>query len=96
MISALNPLTWKYRTGFLSQRLRKLNFRFYMDKLFVKDKSIAGNVCDQIFTDGEFVQIILMKSKSEAGIKLDRINRYIEVSNEIFVGNSPNQTVYNT
>ena len=33
------------------------------------------NTCAQIFTDGEFVQIIPMRYKSEAGTTLDRINQ---------------------
>ena len=51
--SALKPLTRRYRTDFLLQRIRRLNI-FYADTLFEKDKSIAGNTCAHIFTDGEF------------------------------------------
>ena len=36
-----------------------------------------------------------MRSKSEAGTTLDRINRDIVVANEIFMENSPDQTSYN-
>ena len=63
--------------------------------LFAKDKSIVGNTCAQIFTDGGFVQIIPMRSKSEAGTTLDRINRDVGVASEIFMDNAPNQTGYN-
>ena len=52
--SSLNPLTRRYRTYFLPQRLSRLNFRFYMDTLFVKYKFIVGNTCAQIFTDRDF------------------------------------------
>ena len=37
-----------------------------------------------------------MRSKSEAGTKLDRINRDIGVANKIFMDNAPKQTGYNT
>ena len=47
-------------------------------------------------TDGELIQIIYMRSKSEAGTKLDRINRDIGVANKIFMDNAPKQTGYNT
>ena len=40
---------------------------FYTDTLFAKDKSIVGDTFAQIFTNGEFVKIITMISKSEAG-----------------------------
>ena len=64
--------------------------------LFAKDKSIVVNKCAQIFTNGEFVQIITMRYKSEACTTLDRINRDAGVANEIFMENSPKQTGYNT
>ena len=34
LISALKPVTCRYRTYFLYQRLCRLNFRFYTDTLF--------------------------------------------------------------
>ena len=49
--SDLKALTRRYRTDFLSQRLRQLNFRFYIDTLVAKDKAIVGNTCAQIFTN---------------------------------------------
>ena len=94
--SALKALTRRYRTYLLSQRLRQLNCIFYTDTLFAKDKYIVGYTCVQIFTDGSFVKIIPMRSKSEAGTSLDRINRDVGVSNEIFMVNAPKKTCYNT
>ena len=96
MISALNPLTRWYRIDFLLQRLHQLNCRFYTDTLFSKEKSTVGNTCAQIFKDGEFVQTIPMRSKSETVTKVDRINREFGVENEILMDNSPGQTGYNT
>ena len=93
---SLNTLTRRYRTDFISQRLRGLNFRFYTNTLFAKYKSIVGNACYHIFADGEFVQIITMRSKSEYGTTLDGINQYSGVENEIFMNNAPNNTGYNT
>ena len=37
-----------------------------------------------------------MRSKSEAGITLDRVNRDVGVSNEIFMYNALKQTGYKT
>ena len=75
VISALKPLTWRYRKYFLLQRLSRLNCRLYTDTLFAKVKSIVGNTCAQFFIDGDFFQIAPMKSKLEAGTTLDRIKR---------------------
>ena len=72
-----------------------MNCRFYTDTLFSKDKSIVGNTCAQIFTNGEFVQIITMGYKSESGTTLDRINRDVRVANAIFMENAPDKNCYN-
>ena len=37
-----------------------------------------------------------MRSKSEAGTTLDRINQDVGVANEIFMDNAPKKTGYNT
>ena len=71
-----------------------MNCRFYTDTLFSKYKYIVGNTCAQIFTDGEFVQIIPIMSKSESDTTLDRINRDVRVAKEIFMSNEPEQTGY--
>ena len=73
-----------------------MNCRFYTDTLFAKYKSIVGNTCAQIFIDGGFVQIIPMRSKSEAGTTLYRINWDVGVANKIFMDNTPEQNGYNT
>ena len=83
--SDLKPLTWRYRTDFLFHRICQLNFRFYTDMVFAKDKSIVRNTCAQIFTNGEFVQIIPMRSKSEDDTILYRINREVGVANKILM-----------
>ena len=51
--SAVFPLTRRYRTDLLSQRLRRLNTRFYTDTMFSKiGNSLRGNSCAQVITDG--------------------------------------------
>ena len=51
--SALLPLTRRYRTDLLSQRLKRLSTRFYTDTMFSKvGTSLRGNNCAQIFTNG--------------------------------------------
>ena len=44
----------------------------------------------------EIFQIVTMRSKSEAGKKLDRIKRDNGVEKDIFMDNSPKYTGYNT
>ena len=57
-ISYLKPLTRRHRTDLLPQRLSGLNFGFYTDTIFAKDKSIVWNTCAQIF-----IYLIIMRSK---------------------------------
>ena len=54
----LKPLTRRHRTDLLPQRLSGLNFGFYTDTIFAKDKSIVWNTCAQIF-----IYLIIMRSK---------------------------------
>ena len=56
---------------------------------------MVGNTCAKIFTNGEFVQIIRMRYKSEAGKKLNMTNQEVRFANEICMENAPEKTCYN-
>ena len=83
--SALLPLTRRYRTDLLSQRLKRLNTRFYTDTMFSKiGTSLRGNTCSQIFTDGNgSVFAYPMRSKVQAGDKLLSLIQQVSIPNEI-------------
>lgn len=82
--SAVLPLTRRYRTDLLSQSLRRLRSTWYTDTLFSKVKSITGNTCAQLFTDGEgFVFVYPMRSKSLAGEALNIATRDVGIPNVI-------------
>ena len=62
--SAIGPLTRRYRTNILQLHYRRLVTRFYTDTMFSKTKSLKGNTCAQVYTDGEgFVRAYPMTSK---------------------------------
>ena len=61
VISSMNPLKWKYRIDFFLQRLQRLNYTYYTDTIFAKDKFIFWNTCARMFKDGEFAQIISIR-----------------------------------
>jgi hypothetical protein len=91
--SAILPLTRRYRTDLLSQRLKRLSAQFYTDTAFAKYTSIAGNTCLQLFTDGNgFVVAYPMRSKSEAGDALHKHCRDIGVPNRLHMDNAPEMT----
>jgi len=89
--SALLPLTRRYRTDLVSQRLRRLNTRFYTDTMFAKvGTSLRGNTCAQVFTDGNrAVFVYPMKSKSEAGNQLLDLIQQVGVPNELHRDGAP-------
>lgn len=95
--SAIIPLSRRYRTDLLSQRLRILDCKIYTDTLFAKEKSISGNKCAQIFTDGSgFVFVYPMKLKSEAGDAMNVMTRDIGVPREVFSDNAFEEIGSNT
>ncbi len=66
--SAIGPLTRRYRTDLIQLHHRRLNVTIYTDTFFSKTKSLKGNTCCQLFTDGKgFIHSIPMKSKKNAG-----------------------------
>ena len=89
--SALLPLTRRYRTDLLSQRLKRLNTRFYTDTMFSKiGTSLRGNTCTQIFTDGNgAVFAYPMRSKAQAGDKLLSLIQQVGIPNELHRDGAP-------
>jgi len=89
--SAILPLTRRYRTDLLSQRLRCLNTRFYTETIFFKiGTSLRGNTCAQVFTDGNGrVFVYPMKGKSEAGQQLISLIEEVGVPNELHRDGAP-------
>jgi len=89
--SALLPLTRRYRTDLLSQRLERLNTRFYTDTMFSKvGTSLRGNTCAQIFTGGNgAVFVYPMRSKAQAGDKLLTLIQQVGISNELHRDGAP-------
>ena len=89
--SALLPLTRRYRTDLLSQRLKRLSARFYTDTAFSKiGNSIRGNECVQLFTDGESsIFAYPLKSKSDAGTALQDFCSQVGVPQELHRDNAP-------
>jgi len=89
--SALLPLTRRYRTDLLSQRLRRLNTRFYTDTMFAKvGTSLRGKTYAQICTDGNgAVFAYPMKSKFEAGNQLMNLIQQVGTPNELHSDGAP-------
>lgn len=65
---AIHPLHRRYRVDHLNLHKRRLADTFYMDTLFSKVKSLNGNTCAQLFTNGSFTRVYPMDSKSSFNI----------------------------
>ena len=90
--SAVLPLTRRYRTDLLSQRLKRLSCTMWTDTLFAKEKSLLGHTCAQIFTDGEgFVYVHPMTTKAHAGDALNCVTRDIGIPNTLISDNAGEQ-----
>ena len=89
--SALLPLTRRYRTDLLSQRLKRLSARFYTDTAFSKiGDSLRGNNCVQIYTDGDgSIFAYPLKSKADCGDSLQELCSQVGVPRELHRDNAP-------
>lgn len=95
--SAILPLTRRYRTDLVSQRLKRLSTRFYTDTIYAKHKSLQGHNCAQMFTDGEgFVVAFPLRSKEDAGEALQKNCRDVGIPNELHYDNANEMVGPNT
>ena len=68
--TAVHPLHRRYRVDHLHLNRRRLNGDWFTDTLFSKVVSLKGNVCAQIYTNGNFTSVHPMTSKSRVGVTL--------------------------
>jgi hypothetical protein len=62
---AVHPLSRWYRTNIMQSKRQRLNETFYTDTMFSGIRSIRGNTCAQVFTNGRYIHIhYLMKKAS--------------------------------
>ena len=63
----VHPLHRRYRVDHLHLNRYRLNGDWYTDTLFSKVKSIKGNKCAQVYTNGSFTSVHPMTSNSQIG-----------------------------
>ena len=74
---AIHPLHRRYRVDHLNLHKRRLADTFYMDTLFSKVKSLNGNTCAQLITNGSFTRVYPMESKSSYNIA-QQLNEFVD------------------
>lgn len=65
---AVHPLRRMYRVDHIDINCRRIRDTFYMDTLFSKVKSINGNTCAQVITNGQFTRVCPIVSKASEHI----------------------------
>ena len=65
--TALHPIQRRYRVDHLQLHRNRLNTTFYVDQLFAKTKSLRGNSCATVFTNGKFTAVYPAETRKHAG-----------------------------
>ena len=68
--TAVHPMSRRLRVDHLHLQRPLLRGTWYADTLLSKVKSIRGNTCANVFTQGRFTKVVPMKSRSDAGQSL--------------------------
>ena len=80
----LHPVERRYRTRQAQLRFPTLNTKLYTDTLFSSTKSIHGNKCAQVFTNGiGFDLFYPLKAEADIGDALNEVVRTIGVPKEL-------------
>ena len=68
--TAVHPMSRRLRVDYLHLHRPLLRGTWYADTLFSKVKSIRGNTCANVFTQGRFTKVVPMTARSDAGLSL--------------------------
>ena len=80
----IHPVERRYRTRQSHLRFPTLNTRFYTDTMFATTKSLRGNKCAQIFTNGAGYDLFFpMKKEAEVAEALNEVIRSVGVPREL-------------
>ena len=90
--SAIGPLTRRYRTDLLQLHYRRLSTTFYTDTMFSKEKSLKGNTCAQIYTDGKgYIRADPIPTKKNTGKTLQRLIEDVGIPNKLIYDGAKEQ-----
>ena len=68
--AAIHPITCRYQVDQLALHRNWLKNEFHTDTLFSRVKSLAGNKCAQVFTNGQYMTIYLIENRRQVGMTL--------------------------
>jgi Reverse transcriptase (RNA-dependent DNA polymerase) len=93
---SVHPLKRRYRTDTVMLGRRRLRCRMYTDTVFSKVKSIKGHWCAQVFCGENYVKVIPLASKAQAGDALQEFVSDVGIPNEILLDGAAEQTGTNS
>ena len=87
--TAIHPLHRRYRVDHLHLNRRRLNGDWYTDTLFSKVISLQGNICAQVFTNGNFTSIHPLRSKANVGMALTEFSDDVGIPDSLLSDGAP-------
>jgi hypothetical protein len=87
--TAVHPLHRRYRVDHLHLNRRRLNGEWYSDTLFSKVTSLQGNICAQVFTNGNYTSIHPLSSKSKVGQALTEFTDDVGIPDSLMTDGAP-------
>jgi hypothetical protein len=89
---AVHPLSRRYGTDIMQSKRKRLNDTFYSDMMFSGIKSICGNTCAQLFTNGKFVHLEPIVRKAQAGEALYSMINEVGIPDKMVFDGAKEQT----
>jgi hypothetical protein len=89
---AVHPLSQQYRTDIMQSKRQRLNDTFYIDTMFSGIRSLRGNTCAQVFTNGKYVHMEPGERKSQAGEALRSMINKVGIPDIIIFDKAKEQT----
>ncbi|KAG7369925.1 reverse transcriptase RNA-dependent DNA polymerase [Nitzschia inconspicua] len=65
--TSTRPMNKRVRVDHLDLHVRRMPGTWYCDTVLARVKSLLGNICANVFTNGRFTKVVPMKSRKEAG-----------------------------
>jgi Reverse transcriptase (RNA-dependent DNA polymerase) len=87
--TAIHPLHRRYRVDHLHLNRRRLNGDWFSDTLFSKVISLQGNLCAQVFTNGNFTTVHPLSSKLKVSQALTEFSDDVGIPDSLMTDGAP-------
>jgi hypothetical protein len=77
--TAIHPMTKRYRVDRLHLNRKRLPGKWYTDHLFAKVKSLDGNTCAQVITNGCYTRVTPLTTTKDSYLCLEEMERDVGI-----------------